>query len=28
MRPGWSKVMKQYGWQPKHIEMVKEIKYG
>lgn len=26
MRPGWSKVMKQFGWKMKHVEMVKEIK--
>lgn len=26
MRPGWSKIMKQFGWKMKHVEMVKEIK--
>lgn len=26
MRPGWSRVMKQFGWNMKHVEMVKEIK--
>jgi len=25
MRPGWSKVMKKFGWKMKHIEMVKEL---
>jgi len=28
MRPGWSRIMKEFGWQPKHIEMVKEINHG
>ena len=28
MRPGWSKVMKQFGWKMKHVEMVKELKNG
>ena len=28
MRPGWSKVMKQFGWKMKHVEMVKEIHHG
>jgi len=28
MRPGWSKVMKHFGWKMKHVEMVKEIHHG
>lgn len=28
MRPGWSKIMKEFGWEMKHIEMVKELNNG